>query len=296
VPNRAAQLLRSNRSYTIGVVSNGIVSDSYGGRIVLGLQQVVQPAAHMSMVIDTTDDLEPSDWGVANLIASGVVGIVYAAPSPKALHRSPRLDNTRTVFVNCWPDRGRAEAIILADEYHGGLAAARAAFEFGHRDVAFLGGYEDEYACVERRRGFLDAARAAGVDPDGLVQRYGNYMIDSGYDLTVQLLTEHAPTAIVCGNDRMAIGALLALNSSGLECPADISLIGFDDQPEMASQVRPALTTVALPHLEMGRRAGELLLGEPSETPANITVSCELIRRNSLSPPRATRPQRRARR
>ncbi len=184
VPNRAAQHLRSNRSYLIGVVSDGIVSQPYAGRIILGIQQVVQPADHLCLVIDITDDPEQGDVAVANLLATGVAAIVYASPAPKQLHRSRRLGGTRTLFVNCWPDAGEVETIMLADEYHGGLAAARAAFELGHRDVAFLGGFEGEYACVERHRGFVDAARAAGVDPAGLVQRFGDYSIGSGYSLT----------------------------------------------------------------------------------------------------------------
>ena len=189
VPNRAAQHLRSNRSYLIGVVANGIVSQPYAGRIILGIQQVVQPADHLCLVIDTTDDPEQGDVAVANLLATGVAAIVYASPAPRELHRSHRLDHTRTLFVNCWPDEGQVETVVLADEYHGGLAAAQAAFELGHRNVAFLGGYQGEYACVERHRGFLDAARAAGIDPAGLVQRYGNYSISSGYNLTVQVLS-----------------------------------------------------------------------------------------------------------
>ena len=219
VPNRAAQHLRSNRSYLFGVVTNGIVSQPYAGRIILGIQQVVQPADHLCLAIDTTDDPEQGDVAVANLLATGVAAIVYASPAPRELHRSHRLDHTRTLFVNCWPDEGQVETVVLADEYHGGLAAAQAAFELGHRDVAFLGGYQGEYACVERHRGFLDAAQAAGIDPAVLVQRYGNYSISSGYNLTVQVLAEHRPTAIVCGNDRMAIGSLLALHVARVGLP-----------------------------------------------------------------------------
>ena len=165
VPNRAAQHLRSNRSYLFGVVANGIVSQPYAGRIILGIQQVVQPADHLCLAIDTTDDPEQGDVAVANLLATGVAAIVYASPAPRELHRSHRLDHTRTLFVNCWPDEGQVETVVLADEYHGGLAAAQAAFELGHRDVAFLGGYQGEYACVERHRGFLDAARGGQHRP-----------------------------------------------------------------------------------------------------------------------------------
>jgi LacI family transcriptional regulator len=271
VPNRAAQHLRSNRSYLIGVVANGIVSQPYAGRIILGIQQVVQPADHLCLAIDTTDDPEQGDVAMANLLATGVAAIVYASPAPRELHRSHRLHHTRTLFVNCWPDEGQVETVMLADEYHGGLAAAQAAFELGHRDVAFLGGYQGEYACVERHRGFLDAAQAASIDP------------------AVQVLAEHRPTAIVCGNDRMAIGSLLALHSLGLDCPTDVSVIGFDDQPDVADQVRPSLTTVELPHLLMGRRAGELLLAEPTNPIERMTMPCTLIRRDSLGPPPARR-------
>ena len=184
VPNRAAQNLRSNSSHLIGVITNGIVSQPYAGRIVLGIQQVVQPADYLCLVVDTTDDPDEGDVAVASLMGTNVAAIVYASPAPIPLHHSRRLGGTRTLFVNCWPDSGEGGTVILADEYHGGLAAARAVFELGHRDVAFLGGYEGEYACVESHRGFLDAARAAGIDPAGLPQRYGDYSIGSGYKLT----------------------------------------------------------------------------------------------------------------
>lgn len=286
VPNRAAQNLRSNRSHLIGIITNGIVSQPYAGRIVLGIQQVVQPADYLCLVVDTTDDPDEGDVAVASLLGTNVAAIVYASPAPKPLHHSRRLGDTRTLFVNCWPDTGRGGTVLLADEYHGGLAAARAAFDLGHRDVAFLGGAEDEYACVERQRGFVDAARAAGVDPSTLLQRYGDYSIGSGYELTVQALSaRHRPSAIVCGNDRMAIGALLAVQSLGLECPVDVSIVGFDDQPDVADQVRPKLTTVALPHLELGRRAGELVLEEPSDPAERLIIPAGLIRRESLGPP-----------
>lgn len=286
VPNRAAQNLRSNSSHLIGIITNGIVSQPYAGRIVLGIQQVVQPADYLCLVVDTTDDPDQGDLAVANLLGTNVAAIVYASPAPKPLHHSRRLGDTRTLFVNCWPDTGNGGTILLADEYHGGLAAARAAFELGHRNVAFLGGDEYEYACVERHRGFVDAAQEAGIDPAGLVQHFGRYSIGSGYELTVRVLTERQrPTALVCGNDRMAIGSLLAVQSLGLECPAEVSIIGFDDQPDVADQVRPNLTTVALPHLQMGRRAGELLLDEPSDPIERLTIPAELIRRESLGPP-----------
>jgi LacI family transcriptional regulator len=291
VPNRAAQLLRSNKSFTVGVVTSGIVSQPYAGLIVLGLQQVVQPAGYVCMVVDTTDDPGQGDDAVASLVGQGVAAIVYASLSPKPLHRSPRLDGIRTIFVNCWPEEGHADTILLADEYAGGRAAAASVFERGHREVAFLGGMRNDYACKERRRGFDDAARAAGLRPADLVHRYGTYQIGNGYDLATEVITEHAPTALVCGNDRMAIGALLALHALGLECPRDVSIVGFDNQPDVADQVRPSLTTAELPHLMLGRRAGELVVAGPDDAPERVIVDCPLIERESVGDPPRRRPR-----
>ena len=285
-PNRAAQALRSNRSYTVGILTNGIVSQPYAGRIVQGIQSSVQPANYVCMVVDTTDDPAQGDGAVASLLAEGVAAIIYASPSPRPIHTSKLLEGNRTIFVNCWPDtEGTADTAILADEYAGGHAAAKAVFDLGHRQVAFLGGKTNDWAGGERRRGFQDAARQAGINPDGLIQVNGNYMIGSGYDLTLQVCQDRPPTALLCGNDRMAVGALLALNTLRLECPADVSIVGFDDQPDVADQVRPALTTVALPHLEMGHRAGDLLVNPPAALPKSIVVPCQLIQRQSLSAP-----------
>jgi LacI family transcriptional regulator len=290
VPNRAAQLLRSNRSFTIGVVTNGIVSQPYAGLIVLGIQQVVQAAGYVCVVVDTTGDPEQGDNAVASLVAQGVAAILYASSDPKPMHQSPRLEGIRTIFVNCWPEEGSADTVLLADEYGGGRAAAASVFARGHREVAFLGGPRTNYACKERRRGFADAARKAGLRPADLVHRYGDYSIGSGYELATEIVTECGSTALVCGNDRMAVGALLALHALGLECPRDVSIVGFDDQPDVADQVRPGLTTAALPHLMLGRRAGELVLADPDGAPERVVVDCELIERDSVGdPPRRRR-------
>jgi LacI family transcriptional regulator len=281
--NRMAQALRLNRSYTVGIITNGIVSQPYAGLIVRGIQNAVQPSDYVCMTVDTTDDPAGGDEAVANLLDRRVAGIIYASPSPKPVHRSSLLDGTRTVFVNCWPSEAETEeTVILADEYTGGLAAASRAFALGHRNVAFLGGELGEYAWQERRRGFVDAARSAGLDPDRLPQLTGDYSIGSGYDLTMRAFDSSRPSALICGNDRMAIGALLGVHALGLECPTDVGIIGFDDQPDVASQVRPALTTVALPHLQMGYRAGTLLIDDTGDLPTRIVVPCRLVDRDSI--------------
>lgn len=284
-PNRAAQSLRSNRPFTIGVIAHRVVSQPYAGQIVLGVQQAVQPAGYVSFVVEISEAPDSGRSAVENLVRQGVAGLVYAAPGPEPISALDIGEDIRTVFVNCWADNVEDAPLVLADEYQGGRDAAAAVFAAGHRRVAFLGGPSDDYACKERERGLADAAVEAGIDPASIPRAYGTYHVSSGYELASRILAGDPPTALVCGNDRMAVGALLASHEAGLECPKDISIVGFDDQPELAAELHPPLATVALPHLQMGITAGKLLI-EDAEPPRRTLVPCHYIDRASLGAPR----------
>jgi LacI family transcriptional regulator len=287
VPNRAAQSLRSNRPFTIGVITQGVVSQPYAGQLVLGIQQAVQPAGYVSFVVEISDTPDNGQAAVENLVRQGVAGLVYAAPGPEPVQAIDIGSDTRTLFVNCWAANREDAPLVLADEYQGGKDAAAAVFAAGHRRVAFLGGPAADYACKERERGLDDAASEAGIDPRWIRKSYGTYHVSSGYDLAAAVLQGTAPTALICGNDRMAVGALLAAHASGYECPRDISIVGFDDQPELASELHPPLATVALPHLLMGVIAGSLLISD-QKLPARTLVPCRYVDRASLGAPRAS--------
>ncbi|MCL2514973.1 MAG: LacI family transcriptional regulator [Microbacteriaceae bacterium] len=285
-PNRAAQALRSNNSYTIGIVASRLVSQPYAGQIVLGVQQSVQPAGYACVVVEPSETAEAVGAAVRKLVSQGVAGLIYAAPGPEPVPAASAANDVRTLFVNCWSDEVTGDAQVFADEYQGGRDAAAATFAAGHRNVVYLGGPAGDYACKERVRGLDDAARAAGIDPSSIPRLYGDYQIGSGYNLALGVLTTEAPTAVICGNDRMAIGALMAAHSAGLNCPDDVSIVGFDDQPDIAAQLHPPLTTVALPHLQMGIKAGELLLAEDEPEPLHL-IPCTYIARGSLAVPRS---------
>ncbi len=285
-PNRAAQSLRSNRSFVIGVIAEGVVSEPYAGKIVLGVQQAVQASGYVCFVVETSNTRDAGKAAVENLVKQGVAGLIYATPGAFPVRAVEIPEQTPTVFVNCWPTNLDDAVVVLADEYQGGRDAATATFAAGHRHVVFLGGPWGDYACRERERGMVDAAIEAGIDPATIRREYGTYQVASGHDLAVKVLADEAPTALICGNDRMAVGALLAVHSAGLECPRDVSIVGFDDQPDLADQLSPPLTTVALPHLTMGHVAGSLLLGEGT-TRGRHLVPCRYIERGSLAAPRA---------
>ncbi len=284
-PNRSAQDLRMSRSTVIGVVTNGIASQPFAGQTISGIQRAAKSAGLVCIVVDTADDPDDTDAAVTSLVDRGVAAIVYASPNTRAIRPSRFANAAETVFANCWPTTDFSDsAVMLPDEYQGGRDVARAVFARGHRRVAYLGGTPKAWASVERGRGFVHAAAEAGVDPSETTMAAGNYSTDSGYDLTREVFTRTSPTAVVCGNDRMALGALLALRDLGLRVPSDVTLTGYDDQEFLASELRPRLTTVALPFFEMGYRAGEVACSAPAVAGRDREMfPCRLIERESIS-------------
>ena len=286
-PNRAAQSLRSNKPYLIGILADEIVTRAYAGRIALGIQQAVQPAGYVSFVVETSESPQAAEAATENLVAQGVAGLIYASAGANAVRYPVSKNDVRTVFVNTWDDEFPDATIVLADEYQGGRDAAAATFAAGHRDVVFLGGPAEDYARQQRERGLLDAAADVGIPATSIRRETGDYSVKSGYDLAMKVLPGSSATALICGNDRMAVGALMALHASGLDCPRDVSIVGFDDQPDLAEDLHPALTTVALPHLQMGLKAGALVL-DHDQPPGTRLIPCTYIARGTLAAPRAS--------
>jgi LacI family transcriptional regulator len=142
-------------------------------------------------------------------------------------------------------------------------------------------------AAVERYDGYRDAFEEAGLHLDPRLVREGDGNPQAGYDHTLALMSLVAPpTAIFCANDRTAWGAYQALESLGLRVPRDVSIVGFDNQETLAPFLRPALTTLELPFVAMGRRAVDILLDDVQQTDGPERIGCPLITRGSVAAPR----------
>lgn len=286
--NRRAQEMRLQHSTTIGIVSHEVASRPYAGQMLTGLQHAAREGGFICMIVDLDTESDPGGDAISGLIDRDIAGLVHAAAATHEVVVPEGIDDVRTVFAGCWPAGGNSvgEGVILPDDVGGGRVAARHLLELGHRDIVFLGGVEDVPATRDRERGFDEALRESQLLPDTFIRLFGNYDIDSGYRLTQTLFATRRPTALVCGNDQMALGAILALHEIGLRVPDDVSIVGYDDQEKFAGSMHPRLTTVRLPHYEIGRRAADVIMGEPAAKPLTETVSCDLILRDSTSFPR----------
>jgi Transcriptional regulators len=293
-PNVAARNLRMRRSNTIGMITDHIVSSPFAGRIVRGAQDLAWEHGYLLLLIDSERDRAIESNAVEALLSRQVDGLLYAAQSWRAVDLPPSFREVPALLINAWPAEENAVQAIVPAEVEGGRIAASAVIEVGHRRVAFFGGPGADPATIERELGFRAAMADANLPVNERWIAYGDYRIHSGFDLAARFWDAgERPTAIVCGNDRMAVGVIAAFLERGVSVPGDVSVVGYDDQEDLAEQFPPTLTTVSIPHYKMGRAAMEILLSTLTEHMPLVgrVVPGELVRRGSVAPPRDVEPR-----
>ncbi|KRE30975.1 LacI family DNA-binding transcriptional regulator [Agromyces sp. Soil535] len=292
-PNSVARGLRTQTTRTIGLVSDTIATTPYAGRMLAGAQDVAREHGHLVILVDTGADADVEREAIRALADHQVDALVYACMWHQVVSAPDHLP-ARTVFLDCRPvDAGHPA--VVPDDRAGGATAVRELVAAGHRRIAFVDVDEAPAPIASglRFEGYLEVLREAGIAPDPALHVRGAVSAAGGRsatDLLLDLPDDRRPTALFCFNDRMAAGAYVAARHRGLDIPRDLSIVGFDDQQLVAAELDPPLTTVALPHYEMGRWATEVALGvrTPDDPGAVRLMECPIIRRDSVGPPPAT--------
>lgn len=166
---------------------------------------------------------------------------------------------------------------VLCDGYSGAILAVSHLINLGHREIGYIGSTQKKYQVFNEHRfqGYLDGLAAVGLKADE------DFVVDTlltsadGYESMLSIIRKgRVPSAIFCGNDIVAIGVMRALTENGYSIPDDVSLIGFDNI-DMASYVKPALTTIAVPTKELGRLAVKIML-DKLETKRDYAIKVNL--------------------
>lgn len=294
-PNRIARGLRRQQSEMIGLLSEEIATTPHAGRIILGAQEAARARGLTLVLINTTQDHDDIDRDAQALLRNQVDGVLYATMYHKEIDLPPGLSTVPTVLIDA-DDRARSVPSVVPDEEGGAKAAVRELMRAGHRRIAFATTSDDVPATRGRLAGYSAALESGGIafDPSLLVARESE--TPGGYLAARELLRRSdRPTALFCYNDRMAMGAYRAAAELGLRIPEDLSIVGFDNQELIAEGLFPALTTVALPHFEMGQWALERLSELISDASATAEadqaapiepelLACPLVVRDSVGP------------
>ena len=259
-PHRWARSLVTNVSSVIGVVVPDI-SHSYFAELTRGVEEVVAKAGYELLLSDSRMDAGRERQAIDTLVGSRVAGLVVASEEPSARPQPfVRLHATGTPFVLVDRFFPRCDfAAVRVDDVAVGRLATACLLDLGHRRVAHIGGPQISPAKL-RRRGYLEALRARGIEAREDYVAAGRFDIESGRDAMKKLLAlSPRPTAVFAGNDPMAIGAFYACREAGLAVPADISIVGAGNI-EGAHHPNPFLTTVDWPRVDLGRAAAAMLI------------------------------------
>ncbi|GAA1869690.1 LacI family DNA-binding transcriptional regulator [Myceligenerans crystallogenes] len=291
VPNSLAQSLRTQRSNTIGFVGDEIATTPFAGKIILGAQDVALARDAVVFVVSTGYQREVENREIEELLRRQVDGILYASMYHRPVELPPQLASVPTVLINA-TCTGSGVPWVVPDEVAGGEDAADVLLTAGHRRLAFINDVDEIPAAFGREEGFRRRAARAGLHDDDLRVVTAETDPAGGYAAARQLLA-HAdrPTGIFCFNDRLAMGVYRAAAELGLRIPEDLSIVGFDNQEIVAEGVHPGLTTIELPHYEMGAWATEQLFDQieagPGARPAAPARKLRgpVIHRASVAPP-----------
>ncbi|HYO86418.1 MAG TPA: LacI family DNA-binding transcriptional regulator [Dermatophilaceae bacterium] len=285
-PNRAAQGLRGKRTGTIGVVVDETPMEIYTGQIVAGAHDVTWGGGGALLTTYTCQQPATLQSAAEDLTDRQVDGLMFVVSGTRQLSLPRTTSGTPSVLVNCFSENTVWPAII-PDEVAGGAAAVNQLLEAGHRRIAFLTGRSGAWATGRRLTGHRQAISDAGLPAGDQIELTGNYYLDSGYELAkIVLCRSPRPTGIVCGNDRMAVGAYLALAEAGVRIPRDVSVVGYDDHEPAVMHLNPPLSTVQLPMYDMGRLGAHILMGHQDNPPPAMTVlGCPPVPRSSVGPP-----------
>jgi LacI family transcriptional regulator len=290
-PNPIARGLKTNRSFTIGVLIPDLTNPLFPP-ILRGIEDRLDQAGYTPLVANTDNDPERELHDMQAMRARQVDGIISAtARREHELLNEAMGAGLELVFVNRWlPNMTISSA--TADDRAGTRLAVEHLAALGHTQIAHIAGPLDYSTGAVRHDAFVETMREAGHAPDRVaIGSSEAFTVIEGSRLCRELLDSGSElTAIVAANDLLALGCLDVLAERGLACPGDVSVVGFNDMP-FADRFQPPLTTIRIPHYEIGTAAAELMLQrlqDPDTEARHIRLEPTLVVRESTGPLSAT--------
>lgn len=317
--SRAALTLREKHTRTIGIISDEIMTSPWAGRMLRAANQAAHERGYFTLSMDRSIAGITQESAIRTLLERDVDGLLIATMGAVHVRVAPGAAPVPITLLNCFnscapsgstppPDftveerfareeEGPTVAMtgptlfpeFVPDDYEGGFRAARRLIDVGHERIAMFTGHDAVIAKQARDAGFFDACRQAGIKPRFIT---AGWDLDDGFQAGSRVLAEptnRRPTGIFCIRDRVAAGLMQAAASAGVNVPHEMSVIGFDDEDYFAERLTPPLTTIALPHIEMGRAAMSALINEvekPKQSiPDRSIFTCPLVERETIARP-----------
>ncbi len=286
-PNFSARSLAAKQTNTIGAVIP-TMENAIFARGIQAFQEELGRHGYTLLVASSSYQEALEEEQIRTLAARGADGLLLIG-----YHRADHVReflkarNIPTLLAWAYDKDGDLPAIGFSNK-NAMADLARIVFEKGHRQVGMISAHSaSNDRARDRLAGVMLAAAEAGLDPDRIHVIETTYGIETGAAAFRQLMAwTPRPTVVFCGNDVLAFGALRAAKEMGMSVPDDVSITGFDGI-ELASFADPPLTTVHVPHREMGRRAAGMLVEMVTNrtTPDSVELQTDIRLRRTLGPP-----------
>ncbi|HTE62134.1 MAG TPA: LacI family DNA-binding transcriptional regulator [Solirubrobacteraceae bacterium] len=287
-PNPIARGLRTSRSFTIGVVIPDLTNPLFPP-IVRGIEDTLNRSGYGTLATNTDNDPARERNAIETLRAREVDGLIIATARRDDEALEELIESNVPVALVNRRLLDRRLPLAAVDDRKGIREAVAHLAELGHERIAHIGASRALSTGDQRYQGFIEAMRGMGLDPDpDLIHLGESFTEPEGARLCGALLdADRGMTAIVAGNDLIALGCYDAMDERGVACPAEISVVGFNDMPFVA-RFSPPMTTIRIPHYEMGVAAAELLLERiefPDAAVREVLLEPALVVRGSTAPP-----------
>lgn len=271
----------------VGFMIDSLSTSPEGIVAIRGIQNALESTGTVLTIYETRNHPLREPAIIEAMTHDGVEAVIYACIFTREVTVPTELTESGMPFVllNCTSDPEIAPSVVPS-EIAGGQRATQVLIDAGHRKIGTIVGEDFMSAAQDRLKGYRRALATADIPFDPALVQSGDWSASAGYSGTKSLMESvRPPTAIFCQNDRMAIGCYEYLKENGYRIPHDVSVVGYDDE-EISRHLSPMLTTINLPHREMGEWAVERLLGAgEDDLPTGEKLECELIERDSVCPP-----------
>jgi LacI family transcriptional regulator len=290
LPNPIARGLKTSRSSTVGLVIPDLTNPLFPP-IVRGIEDVLSPAGYSAWIVNTDNDPEREKAHIESLRSRQVEGLIVAtARLEHPLLTGLYQQGMKIVLVNRRVE-GLQMPSVTADDSAGVTLAVQHLVRLGHRRIAHLAGPQSTSTGVIRTRAFRHAMHDHGLADDPSLIAYCDFWNETEGARALRGLLDagRSFTAVVAGNDLIALGCYDVFAERGISCPEQISVIGFNEMPFL-DKMRPPLTTVALPHYEIGTEAARMLLeviDDPDRQARSVLLPTSLVIRRSTAAPTA---------
>ena len=289
-PHPLARGLKGRRTHSIGLLYENPQEFSYVQKALEGVFDACR-SRNLSLLLRPCPEQVRTERVRQFVLQTRGDGVVLLAPLGDRPDIAEMLKELETPMAQVSPGASVGDMISVSPRDRDACELlTEHVLSYGHRRIGFIKGDPRHGSSHKRLRGFLGCLRKHGHAPDQRLIAEGCFTFDSGKDAAHQLLqVRPGPTAIIASNDDMAAGAIVAARELGLDVPADLSILGFDDSP-IASHTWPPLTTMRQPISEMASAAAFCLIDQVAgvaEGSRRREFDCEIVERESLAAPRA---------